>query len=679
MSRPWIVVDWETLSQCDLTKAGSDRYAQDLTTEVLCLCFEAHTRQRGSWVQGQPCPPLILQAVRDGWTFVAHQAGFERSIWRWQMEPDGWPPVPLEQWADTMARAQQLVLPAGLDRVLQVLKLPVSKDMEGNALIKKLNREYAKTGVRPAVSAELLERIVRYCFVDIDGQVALHRRIGWLPAHERPIWEASTRVNDRGVRLDLELVSAMQDIVDQATGPLALRFRELTGGLNFGQIQKVRAWVADRGVNLPNLAKDTLAELLGEQDEGDDGEAPAYEEPSGDVDEVGDAEVVQHVVLPDDVREALHIRQLVGSASVKKLGRMRTCVGYDGRARGLLVYHGTGPGRQAGRLLQPHNFPRGTIKEDGEAPDPETLVRLLKQRDAGLIEDIYGPAVEVVVSSLRYALIADPDAEYLSGDYSGIQARTVLAVAGQHEKTAIMAAGLDIYCDMASQIYKRHIDKKKDYEERQVGKNSVLGLGFQMGPPKFFLKYGKGQTLDFCKEVVRVYRKEWAPLVPELWYALQEAAVKAVWDGTPQETHGITYFLEDQWLVARFPNDSTLHYFNPQKTRRAMPWDETDVRRGFSYQVMKAGQWVTRDAFGGQLTENAVMKIEREIVEHGKKLLEANGFPVVLEVHDEALTEPRKGADIVAFKQILEDVEPWVKAYQIPIHVDVWRGPRYRK
>lgn len=676
--KPWVVLDFETLSACDLVKAGSDRYAQDFTTEVLCLSYGTSSGKRGRWRwrPGLPKDPLLLKAIEAGVTFVAHQAGFERSIWHWQMEPD-WPAIPLSQWHDTMARAQQLVLPAGLDRVLPVLKLPMAKDKEGNQLVKRLNREYAKTGIRPHISEALLERIMVYCDSDIDGQVALHKRIGWLPDHERPIWEDSQEVNDRGVLLDMELVDAMQDVVDQATGPLALRFKEITGGLTFGQIAKVKAWVISRGVDIPNLAKETLAELLGddEEDEAHDDEA-GYADPEGDEWD----NVAQHdVFLPDDVREALHIRQLVGSASVKKLARMKTCVGYDGRARGLLVYHGTGPGRQAGRLLQPHNFPRGSLKEDGDTPDPAPLVSAIKQRDPALLEMMYGPPVETVVSALRHCIIAGKDHEFLSGDYSGIQARTVLAVAGQMDKVALLAGGVDVYCDMGGQIYKRVITKA-DLVERQTGKNSVLGLGFQMGPPKFHDKYAKDRPLEFAAEVVRVYRKEWAPEVPLLWYDIQDAAIDAVWTGEPQTCRGITYYLEDQWLTARFPNDSTIHYFNPQRTKRAMPWDETDVRRGFSYQVMKAGRWVTRDAFGGQLTENAVMKIEREIMETAKRKLKAHGMFLVLEVHDELVMQAHKrDADRKAFQEIMEDVEPWVKAYGIPIKVDTWQGDRYRK
>jgi DNA polymerase len=253
-------------------------------------------------------------------------------------------------------------------------------------------------------------------------------------------------------------------------------------------------------------------------------------------------------------------------------------------------------------------------------------------------------------------------------------------VAGQHDKTSIMAAGKDIYCDMAAEIYKRPIDKKKDPAERQVGKNSVLGLGFQMGWKKFKLKYAKDQPDEFCENVVQVYRKEWAPLVPQVWYELQDAAVDAVHYRKPQQAYGVEYRLEDGWLTARLPSGRKMWYFNPQPIKKAMPWDDTDIRLAFTYQAMKMGQMKTIDAFGGQLTENVVMGIERDLMTCAMLKCEENGMPVVLEVHDEIVVEPLKvDADEKAFQQIMLDVEPWAKALRIPIAVETWMGDRYRK
>jgi DNA polymerase len=320
---------------------------------------------------------------------------------------------------------------------------------------------------------------------------------------------------------------------------------------------------------------------------------------------------------------------------------------------------------------------------EGRGHAPDTLVADIKRRDPALLEAKYGKgAVEVVVSGLRHAICAGPGSRLLSGDYSGIQARVVLALAGEHEKTAMMAAGQDIYCDMATRLYKRPIDRELDPKERGIGKAAVLGLGFQLGPATFMTKMARDQTLEFCQEVVRVYRKEWAPGVPRLWYDLQDAAVDTVWYGRPHEAHGIVYRLEDEWLTAEIPNGrgSKLWYKSPRQTRRAMPWDENDVRRGFAYQVQKKGQWVTRDAFGGQLTENVVMKIEREIMEDAKRRLKRYGYPLVLEVHDECIAElPQGKGSLDEYQRILEDVDRWTTNMQIPIQVDCWEGSRYRK
>lgn len=668
MSIRWVVPDFESQSACDLSSAGAYRYAVDPTTHLLCCSFTFDDDQTILWWPDQPLPPRVLTAITKGAMFVAHNAAFERSLWTHHMVAyHGAPEIPLEQWHCTMARAQQLAMPGALEKLLVALGLPREKDKEGRTLTLSFSKPDRKTGMLPEMTPAKRERIGQYCDSDTGGQTSVHRRLGWLPPHERPIWELSQVINDRGVPLDMEFVRAAQAIVDKATSPLALRFRDLTGGLNFGQIAKVRAWVEGRGVVCPDLTAETVARLLGEEVE------------DAAVEDDSEEDEPEHDDLPADVREALHIRQLIGSSSIKKLKAMEACVGYDGRARGLFRYHGTTPGRQTAGLFQPHNFPRGTNETIGMGVDAK--VDAIMTGDPEWVKAVTGvEPVELVVGSLRHAIKAPPGRVIMSGDYSGIQARTVLAIAGQHDKTALMASGADVYCDMAQNIYGRPITKA-DTAERQTGKNSVLGLGFQMGARKFHWKYCEGLPLSFAQGVVDVYRKEWAPLVPKLWYGLSDAAVSAVWTGEEQESHGVLYKLVDKWLVAEIPNGSTIQYYDPQPVTRLMPWsteEEPDYRKGFTYRVEKQGRLITRDAFGGQLTENIVMKIEREMVENAKRKLEDSGFPVIMEVHDEIVCEPDT-RDLDAFKEIMEDVPRWVREMQIPVHVDVWSGDRYRK
>lgn len=676
---PWCVPDFETVSQCDLKKAGAYRYAEDPTTNILCLAVWFGEDDEVLWYPGEPCPPRLLDAINDpAMYFVAHNADFEKSVWRQHLVALlGWPDIPNKRWHDTAARSANVNLPRGLDKVLQALNGPLEKDMEGNKLTIGLSRVNAKTGMMPAITRPILERVGEYCLGDVRGQAWLAKRIGWLEPGERTTYLLDQEINERGLMLDMPLVRKMQRIVDNASGPLAEEFKQLTGGLKMTQVAKVHGWLLSKGVVLPDMTKETLAAVLGKTDEG----------------EHVDAEDRIKIDLPPEVKRALHIRQLIGSASIKKLGSMESCVSaVDGRARGLLLYHGAGPGRWTGRLLQPQNFPRGSLGEAGL--DVDALVAALMTGDHEYVAACYGPAVETVVSSLRHTIRAAPGNALVAGDYASIEARLVLAMAGQHDKTALLAAGADVYIDMACDIYgfakvsPSHPDYKawckafklNHLEWRQTGKNSVLGCGFQMGDNKFHDRYCPDQPLAFATKVIKTYRNDWAPCVPRMWYGLQEAAIRAVWDGRAQEAYGVVYQLEDAWLTARLPSGRKLWYFSPRKTRRAMPWDEDDVRSGFSYLVWKNGQRRVVDAYGGILTENVVQGTARDLLRDAMVKCRKQNLPMVLTVHDELVLEQLlKDANPKVLQQIMEDIPDWAKALQVPVESEVWAGERYRK
>lgn len=684
----WIVPDFETASLCDLKVCGADRYAEDPTTEVLWLSWETSGGDTGGWTpaRGKLMPSAIWEAFIRGDKFVAHSARFERAIWREIMEKQfGWPAIPLEQWEDTQARAANIGLPLDLEKVAKVLYLPVQKDTDGRRITLGLSKPDKKTGMLPVRTPEIMARVGLYCDADIGTQAALHRRIGTLSDSEREVWLMDQRINDRGIRLDMPLVRSMQSIVDQATVPLALEFKGITGGLEFTQIGKVGEWVKARGVTLPDMTKDTLAVVLGGSPD-DETEGDAYS------DEGTDQRALEHMVLPDDVRRALSIRQLVGSASVKKLRAMEACVCADGRAHGLLQYHAAGPGRWGGRIIQPQNFPRGTtrvdhgMKADGtrdlRPPDIGQLLDVLMQRDPALVEMIFGPPVETVLSALRHTLIPGAGRLFTAGDFAGIEARICLALAGCHDKTALMAAGADVYCDMASRIYGRVITKA-DVEERQIGKNSVLGLGFGMGWWKFQLKYAPRESEEFCRMVVKTYREDWAPGVPKLQRALQDAALAAVQTGQPHEAGGVLYQREDNWLTARLPSGRKLWYFNPLLVRRSMPWatpEQPDVRLAWTFQARKSGVYRTVDAFGGLLLENVCQALARDLMVVAMHKCEANNIPVVLTVHDEIVGEPlERDADPETLRQIMVDIPDWARYIQVPVAAECWAGERYKK
>lgn len=674
-----IVPDFETASACDLKKAGAWRYAEDPTTEVLCLSWAGMEGEPEVWFPGQPLPASLRLLILDPTAvFIAHNAGFEKAIWRRIMVPQfGWPDIPNSRWHDTAARCANIVVPQELEKVLKVLKLGVEKDMVGNRLTLSMSRPDKKTGMLPERTPSVMMRIGEYCKTDVFDQRALHKRIGFLPPDERKVYLLDQEINERGVRLDMQLVRSMRQIVDTESKPMMEEFKDLTGGLKMTQLAKFKDWLTDRGVWMPNMQKETLDVIIGEDEDGN---------------EIEDADSGRPP-LPDDVYRALHIRRLIGSASIKKLDAMEACVCSDGRARGLLRYHRAGTGRWAGTLIQPQNFPRGSVVEE----DREALVDALLTGDPEVVRDAYGPPVEAVVSALRHTIIADPGKILIAGDYSGIEARLVLALAGQHDKTALMASGVDVYIDMACDIYgmdkldpsdSRYKSWTKQFkelhlEERQIGKNTILGCGFQMGAPKFHDRYCPKQPLDFAEDVIHAYRKVWAPKVPDLWRALEDAARYTVKDRRSHEAYGCLFSLEDEWLTIRLPSGRKLWYFEPRLIHKAMPWDADDIRVAWTYRATKLGHLMTIDAYGGSITENVIQALARDLLVSAMFRCRREGLPIILTVHDEIVLELLDTADpdklLHMLYQLMEDVDDWAKMIQVPISVEGWTGPRYKK
>lgn len=310
------------------------------------------------------------------------------------------------------------------------------------------------------------------------------------------------------------------------------------------------------------------------------------------------------------------------------------------------------------------------------------MVAAIMTGDPHYVEAVIGAsAIEVVAHSLRNAIIPDKGRLLVAGDFSQIEARNTLALAGQWDKVELLrTTGSATYIDMGEKIFGRKIDKHDDVFEYTIGKNTVLGCGFGMGGPTFQKKYAKTHPLEFCSHVVEVYREDWAPEVPKLWKGYEKAALQTVVTGRPHEAYGVVYRMDGQWLVAHLPSGRDMWYFNPQRVMAPMPWDADDIRPTWTYQAMKKGRWATCHPFGGLLTENVAQAIARDTMVAAMFRCEENGYPVVLTVHDEILTEPVTAhADYKTLEQIMEDSPDWVKALRIPIKSEGWQGERYKK
>ena len=72
-----LFLDFETRSRCDLKAAGVYNYAQDPSTDVLCMSWAFDDEDVQTWTPDQPFP----ESVRDHKGMIyAHNAAFERLI-----------------------------------------------------------------------------------------------------------------------------------------------------------------------------------------------------------------------------------------------------------------------------------------------------------------------------------------------------------------------------------------------------------------------------------------------------------------------------------------------------------------------------------------------------------------------------------------------------------------------
>ncbi len=655
-------IDFETRSTVNLKKQGMYRYAEDLSTEVLCLAYAIDDGPVQLWHRGHPAvdesdpPDYLLSAVSDRKTIVeAHNAGFERCIWMNWGKRVGWPQIADHQWRCTAAKAAAYNLPRALASVSHALDLTQKKDDEGHRLMLKLSKPRKVTISDKSPwheKPEELERVWKYCMTDVEVERLLSHRLQDLPFTELEVFRADMQINQRGIACDQALIAKALTIIDRCVLELNGELTLITNGHvhSAAQREKLLQWLRDEGVNIWDTQGATIDWALERFEKGE-------------------------ILLTPPAIKVLQICRSVNRTSTAKYESMRIHSCKDGRIRGTMLYHGASTGRWAGKGIQPHNYPVGKI-DNMEAACNEVLTG-----DKVWLEVLYGDVMQFLSWTLRGALIAGPGKDLMAADYSAIEARVTLWHAMDEAGLDVFRRGEDIYKFTAASVYNvRYEDVNK--AQRQMGKQAVLGLGFQMGPPKFMetcAKYGIDITEEFAQQVVQSYREKYH-LVKSFWYDCESAAILAVQNlGKMYTVNRIAYGCQDGFLFCRLPSGRKLAYYDPKIQMKETPWGELKPSLTFMGTDSLTKKWVRQHTYGGKLVENLVQATARDLM--AEAILRAEDtkiYPIILSVHDELIAEVNEGeGSVEEFESILTVNPSWADG--LPIGAEGWRGKRYKK
>lgn len=669
-----LTIDFETRSAADLRGCGAAAYAEHPSTEVVCLALKPSGDGGGPFIWFPPpfdamvagstpsnaevvSREKVAALVDAADTIEAHNAQFEFFVWNAVMVGrHGFKPLDPSRLRCSAAKVAAISLPRSLAEACRVSGVPIQKDAEGHRLMlrmckprkpRKAEREADPDWESKTWWHETPAEIVRlgeYCAADVLAEESLSSAVPGLTDAEEAVWQLDLAINARGIRVDVEAAAAITDCVGRHSASLEREFRRATG------------------LDSPRQRDATLA-LLNEMGAGMEGLTAA------DVDGALDAE--------DDpaVRRILKIRKSLSRSSTAKYKALLASACADGRVRGTLMYHGAGTGRWSGRTVQPQNFPRGAFQ------DTEACIELFKAGDLEGVRLMYGDPMIAASTCLRGMLIPGEGMDFVVADYSSIEGRVLAWLAGERSALSVYRSGRDPYKVAASAIYGVPYEDVAP-PQRQIGKVAELALGYQ-GAVGAFSAMARSYGLDAMpddeiKGLVGRWRES-RPMTVELWAALESAAHRAVENpGVVFDAGPAKLTVRFGFLIMRLPSGRCLWYARPRIEDKETPWGKTKPTVAIDATNAVTRAWGTSYLYGGLLAENLTQAVARDILVEGMLGVEKAGYPVVMHVHDELISEVPEGYGTVEeFEGLMCKAPEWAKG--LPLKAEGWRGKRYRK
>ena len=415
-------IDIETYSSVNLPKCGVYKYAESPDFEILLFGYSADGSDVAviDLAQGERLPQEIIDALTDDsvikWAF---NANFERICLSRYLRDLGMSLDPFhdnhplsidcarflnpESWRCSMVWAATMGLPLSLEGVGAVLGLEKQKLTEGKDLIKYFSVPCAPTKTnggrtrnRPFHAPDKWEAFKKYNIRDVETEIGIKDRLAKFPVSD-DVWDEyhiDQEINDRGVRLDMDLVQEAIEMDTRSRSELTAAMKDMTALDNPNSVQQMKQWLKSNGLETDSLGKKVVAELI--------------------------------KAAPPELQTVLELRQQLAKSSVKKYQTMERAVCDDGRARGMFMFYGANrTGRWAGRLIQLQNLPQNHLEDLADAR------ALVKSGDFEAVKLLYEDVPDTLSQLIRTAFIPKDGMQLYVSDFSAIEARVIAWYAGE--------------------------------------------------------------------------------------------------------------------------------------------------------------------------------------------------------------------------------------------------------
>ncbi len=623
-------IDIETYSSAPLPKCGVYRYCDAPDFEILLFsyAFDDAPVETVDLACGETLPKEVLLALENPNILkIAYNAQFERVclskyLGHW-LDP--------HQWRCTMVMAASLTLPGRLADVAVALGTTEKKMEEGKDLIryfsipcKPTKTNGGRTRNLPVDAPEKWAVYRQYNAQDVETERAIRKVLEKypLPEQEWELYALDQQINDRGVRVDKQLVKnaiAADAVFAQAA---CQRAKELTGLENPGSVMQLHGWLRERGVQLSTLLKKEVQRKLAEMDEDAQSDAQADEA----------------------AREMLRLRLEMSRSSIKKYEAMARCVCKDGRIHGMFRFYGASrTGRFASQIVNLQNLRRNDMEDLALARS------LLREGRAEEFSMLYASAADVLSELVRTALIARKGCRFIVADFSAIEARVLAWLADEEWRLKVFEEGGDIYCASASQMFHMPVEKHGvNGHLRQKGKISELALGY--GGSIGALQAMGSREMNIPDEELKPLVDGWRkanPRIVQFWRSVGDAAMKAVREQTTVRAGKVTFCCKDDVLFAKLPSGRTLAYIAPRlETGRFgstvityQSYDKTEKAADEEEEAPVTRRWQREETYGPKIVENLTQAIARDLLCAAMMNLEAAGYRICMHIHDECVIE----------------------------------------